>query len=177
MSGNDRRRWHVLSDLANQNGLKRIAEIGVKTGRTTWELLQRVPNSHVTAIDPWAPYDDFPEWAAQNHEEHEKRFDKRLSNYAGRMTKMKMTSAEASEKFEDASLDLVFIDADHSYAAVKRDIELWLPKVKPGGILAGHDYDNTEKYGDRFKGVDRAVKERFGESFSLEADHVWFAWV
>lgn len=173
MSGSERKRWHVLADLANQNGLKRIAEIGVKTGRLTWELLQRVPNSHVTAIDSWAPYEDHPEWSAQNHEKHEKRFDIRLSSHNGRVTKMKMTSAEASEQIEDASLDLVFIDADHSYEAVKRDIELWLPKVKPGGILAGHDFDNTEKYGDRFKGVDRAVKERFGE-FQTDADSVWW---
>lgn len=49
-------------------------------------------------------------------------------------------SAEGSKYFEDQSLDFVFLDADHSYEAVKADIAAWLPKLKPGGLLAGDDY-------------------------------------
>ena len=50
-------------------------------------------------------------------------------------------SVEASWKFEDKSLDFVFIDADHSTEAVTADIQAWLPKIKPGGVIAGHDYN------------------------------------
>lgn len=53
---------------------------------------------------------------------------------------MKMTSMEAVKKFEDESLDFVFIDGSHEYEDIKDDIISWLPKVKRGGILAGHDY-------------------------------------
>lgn len=53
---------------------------------------------------------------------------------------MKMTSMEAVQKFENESLDFVFIDGSHEYEDIKDDIIHWLPKVKPGGILAGHDY-------------------------------------
>jgi hypothetical protein len=53
---------------------------------------------------------------------------------------IRMDSAEAAGLYEDGSLDFVFIDADHSYEGVKRDIIAWLPKVKNGGVLAGHDY-------------------------------------
>ena len=51
------------------------------------------------------------------------------------------------------SLDLVFIDGDHSYDAVVDDIEAWEPKVRPGGVLGGHDFAVN------FEGVIRAVTE------------------
>ena len=60
-------------------------------------------------------------------------------------------SATAATRYDDGSLDFVFIDADHTYEAVKRDISAWWPKVKSGGVLAGHDYDET--------GVKKAVDE------------------
>jgi predicted O-methyltransferase YrrM len=50
-----------------------------------------------------------------------------------------MPSAEAAGIVRDAAFDLVFIDADHSYASTLHDVRAWLPKVKPGGILCGHD--------------------------------------
>lgn len=52
---------------------------------------------------------------------------------------MIMDSEAAARIFADGILDLVFIDANHSYDSIKQDILLWLPKVKPGGILCGHD--------------------------------------
>lgn len=70
-------------------------------------------------------------------------------------TPLRMTSLDASLKFEDKSLDFVFIDASHEYAHVLLDIDAWLPKVKSGGILAGHDYTPS------WPGVVKAVNERF----------------
>jgi hypothetical protein len=51
-----------------------------------------------------------------------------------------MSSIEAAETYLDNSLDFVFIDAAHDYDSVKQDIISWLPKVKKGGIISGHDY-------------------------------------
>lgn len=62
-------------------------------------------------------------------------------------------SAQAATGFEDGSLDAVFIDADHRYEYVLKDIQTWLPKVKPGGIISGHDIDE--------KGVTEAVVVAF----------------
>lgn len=62
-------------------------------------------------------------------------------------------SPAAAILFADGTRDAVFIDADHSEEAVSRDIAAWWPKVKPGGILAGHDYDEP--------GVNAAVKKAF----------------
>ena len=65
-----------------------------------------------------------------------------------------MDSAEAANEFKDGTCDLVFIDAAHDYASVKRDLIAWMPKVKKGGIFAGHDIDA--------RGVHRAVTEVLG---------------
>lgn len=65
-------------------------------------------------------------------------------------------SSSAAADYDDKSLDFVFIDADHSYEGVKKDIIAWLPKVKPGGILAGHDYAWHEP-------IRQAVRDTLGE--------------
>jgi predicted O-methyltransferase YrrM len=64
-------------------------------------------------------------------------------------------SWDAASLFRDGSLDAVFLDADHSYESVCKDVAAWLPKVKAGGVLAGHDY--TPEIPD----VIRAVTEAF----------------
>jgi hypothetical protein len=58
----------------------------------------------------------------------------------------------------DEYLDFVYIDGDHKYEEVKRDIECWFPKVKKGGCIGGHDYGKKN-----YLGVRRAVKESFGD--------------
>ena len=67
-------------------------------------------------------------------------------------------SQEVVKNYADNSIDFVFIDASHEYEDVKRDLELWLPKVKQGGALGGHDYDPI------WSGVVRAVNEMLGEN-------------
>ncbi len=64
-------------------------------------------------------------------------------------------TADTASEFGAGTLALVFIDGDHSYEGCKRDIEAWLPKVKPGGLLAGHDFSGE------YPGVMQAVKEAF----------------
>lgn len=61
-----------------------------------------------------------------------------LTNY---VTPIKLSSREAHKIFQDESIDFAFIDADHSYEGVTEDIKCWYPKIKKGGVLAGHDYD------------------------------------
>lgn len=66
-------------------------------------------------------------------------------------------SAGSARQFADSSVDFVFLDADHTYQAIRRDIDAWLPKVRPGGIIAGHDYNHP------WNGVITAVNETFGD--------------
>lgn len=57
------------------------------------------------------------------------------------MTQLRMKSVDASQLFGDKSVDFVFIDGEHSEKAVREDFEAWYPKVKPTGVIGGHDYD------------------------------------
>lgn len=73
-----------------------------------------------------------------------------------------MKTALAAEHIADGWADFVFVDAGHSYGAVKSDLEAWEPKVRAGGWFGGHDYHPNHP------GVIRAVDERFGEVDLLE---------
>jgi predicted O-methyltransferase YrrM len=82
------------------------------------------------------------------------------------ITPLQMTSAEAAETFADSSVDAVFIDADHSHRAVKIDLAAWVPKLKAGCIIAGHDYYASNGPA-HCVGVKRAVDEAFGKPDGL----------
>ena len=70
---------------------------------------------------------------------------------------LKTTSIEAAKYFDDGILDFVFIDAEHTFEAVVSDIRAWLPKVKHGGCIAGHDYS--------WDGVKRAVEQELAGKY------------
>lgn len=84
-------------------------------------------------------------------------FDRNTAPVAHMIDVWQDDSAEIAFAFEDASIDFVFVDAGHDYESVKADILAWLPKLKPGGVIAGDDID--------WPGVHQAVSEIFGASF------------
>jgi hypothetical protein len=85
-------------------------------------------------------------------------FNKNLERVRDYYTAHRMTSVEASHLYQDNSLDFVFIDAQHTYEAVLEDILAWLPKVKSGGILAGHDIFHIP--------VKKAVEQQLGTDYT-----------
>lgn len=93
--------------------------------------------------------------------------------YPKRSVVLEMASVAAAAKINDASMDFVFLDADHSYEGLKADIAAWLPKVKPDGWICGHDYRNHMEQFD-FSGVDRAVDEAFGNRVEPDDNFTWF---
>ena len=81
-----------------------------------------------------------------------------------------MYSEQAADQVMDESLDFVFIDAQHDYHSVINDIGLWAPKVKPGGLISGHDYNHN-----KFPGVVEAVHECYPAPMAGMND-VWGVW-
>jgi len=88
-----------------------------------------------------------------------KKFDGMKLNY-DHIEKLHMSGNEGSKLFSDEYFDLVYIDASHWYKDVISDIETWLPKIKKGGYLSGHDY---------VSGIDtlNAVNDYFGKTHSI----------
>lgn len=75
----------------------------------------------------------------------EEMFDRMSSNYDN-LVKIKKNSDLASKEFEEGTLDLIYIDADHSEEGFRADMENWVPKVNSSGIVAGHDYGIVAKW-------------------------------
>ena len=178
----------------------RMAEVGSWLGNGSTQVFLRVlapfTGAELVCIDTWRGNAN-----VQRHLDIVAQYDVYgtfLDNVARSsstttMTPKEMDSLTAAQTFPDSSLDLVFIDADHSYNAVKADIAAWLPKVKPGGILCGHDCelrataanrptllanaanDVCEIEGGAFRhvhpGAILAVNEAFGEAVRLWAEN------
>ena len=136
--------------VANARDNSTIVEVGSWKGKSTAYLGVEVVNSgkkiKVFAVDTWKG--STAEAAHQNDKyvKEDKLYDLFCSNIApinehGPIIKpFQCCSVEAANYFTDRSLDVVFIDASHEYQDVCDDIAAWLPKVKSGGIIAGHDY-------------------------------------
>ena len=121
------------------------AEVGVWKGEFSEYILSKWKGKKLYSIDPWMSFTDNSYKDGMNIEQLE--FDKIFSQvqellkpYGLHSEMIRKTSLQAAALFNDNQLDFVYIDAQHHCEAVKDDIEAWFPKVKTGGILAGHDY-------------------------------------
>ncbi len=76
--------------------------------------------------------------------ESEKAAETAVEEYKDKITWIRKMSADAAEDIEDDSLDFVYIDANHRFDYVLQDIRTWFPKVKPGRVISGHDYNYHE---------------------------------
>ena len=156
-----------LPALLNARGLLgRGAEIGVKLGGYSDELLRNWRGEELVSIDPWleADPDEYVDRSNVSQDKQDNNYEKtreRLAGYGSRSTIWRLTSVEAAEKVEDGSFDFVYIDARHDYDSVLEDLEAWCAKVRPGGIMAGHDYVDGDLPEGEFY-VKSAVDEFFG---------------
>ncbi len=100
----------------------------------------------------------------------EARFDGLMARLAFAPEKLRCSSLEAAARFLPGAVDMVFLDGSHDTRSVVEDIGAWLPKVRPGGILAGHDYK------EKHAGVRRAVDELAARGFEIRhgGDSLWW---
>jgi predicted O-methyltransferase YrrM len=112
---------------------------------------------HVVTIDDFDP-DTGGGYVTPSKEETEKNIARLgLTEY---ITIIEGESASMASKWVGPPIDLLFHDASHFYAQVKDDIEAWLPNMKPGGLMAFHDYTGE---GEGQIGVSRAANEMLGK--------------
>lgn len=160
----------------------RVVEIGVWQGKSVCfaavESIKENKQIKIYAVDTFEGSPDEPRIQKDLKELHEKEttlkeeFLKNIEPVKDIIEVVHMDSISASKQFEDNSLDFVFIDGSHLYEAVLADIQAWLPKVKTGGVIAGHDIDGPEE----FNGVRKAVEEVFGKDFDV-VNPGWASWL
>ena len=126
-----------LAELFAELGFNEGAEIGVRSGNYSLELLTKNPNLHMRCIDTWAPYAKVPQ---ERQDRHYRHCIQKLAPYNAEI--IKMSSMEALSVVPDGSLDFVYIDGRHEFSFVVQDLIGWSAKVRQGGIVSGHDYYN-----------------------------------
>ncbi|MBP8926767.1 MAG: class I SAM-dependent methyltransferase [Pseudomonadales bacterium] len=159
----------VLLGMLPKNGVG--AEIGVHLGGFSEQILGHAAPRKLILIDPWLYFPDpeyqqswYGESGAQGQAEMDQRYEKVCTRFeeqiaAGRIEVQRGLSQDVLAGLPDDHLDWIYIDGDHSYEAVKRDLELSFAKVRNGGFIAGDDYQLGKWWKD---GVVRAVNEFIG---------------
>jgi predicted O-methyltransferase YrrM len=148
-----------------------IVEIGSYCGSGTMILSDIFKNSQIMCVDKWEKYVESCSTYDIDRQglelkEAEEIFDQRISKYPN-IIKNKMWSSEFVTTIEDESIDLVYIDGNHDYSFVKKDITYWFPKIKPGAIIGGHDYG--------WDTVRSAIADTIGEEpYKIFIDGSWF---
>jgi len=156
--------WFSFSGLYDQVVAKlpdpaHIVEVGCWKGRSVAHLAVAAHNTgkkiRVDAVDTWLGSDEHKDDECLSNDGLYRTFLENIATIRHLIQIVRLPSTVAAATYPDQSLDFVFLDAAHDYESVKADIAAWLPKVKPSGILAGHDYMCG------WPGVDRAVAEAF----------------
>lgn len=154
----------VIQGMAVAFRAKRIVEVGVY-GAGLSRLLAVVPTlDRLTLVDPWrAPFLRFDQ-------AHMDGIASGVMDWARHLPKvdvLRMTSVEAAQFFGEDCIDFFHTDGDHETDMVRADILAWLPKVCPGGLLTGDNYDAAT--------VGRAVDELLPHRLILSNGRVWCA--
>ena len=148
-----------------------VAEIGVQRGNFSKKILRKAKPRRLHLIDCWEehhdglgyPHDGRPV-SQTNHDDNyafvEERFAAGIA--AGRVQLHRGYSVPLLKAFPDSYFDWIYIDANHTYEAVSSELAAALTKIKPGGVIAGHDYIDTLYWKKRNFGVVEAVDEFCG---------------
>lgn len=183
----DHRRHEIMSRLPE--GECRMAEIGVWNGALASELLQCHKRLTLLMVDRWEEVgEDHPYrlsgakigQATQADMERAREACERLAEsrfYGDRAVPMQGESVQMAAAVEDGSLDLVFIDANHSFPGLMSDLTAWYPKVKPGGWIGGHDW-GSKPAGTNWDvqgAVDTFIADnQLAPNVQLGAGNTWF---
>lgn len=129
-----------LAELFAEAGFKTGVEVGVAFGEYSEIMMKANSKMTLYGVDPYECYPGYKDFVKLGtFDGMEQIAHDRLDKYATYHF-IKEYSVPTAEKFEDASLDFVYIDGNHSEPYVSQDIAAWTPKVRKGGIVAGHDY-------------------------------------
>lgn len=159
-------RGEFIAHLVGRLGWTRGVEIGVSFGDTLRHLLGACPALHMLGVDTWALNHAAPEPPEWTDDHHDNAYASALAVEQQFLDRCVLIRGESGGMTPaTASLDFVWIDGDHSTAACTADIAAWLPALKPGGWILGHDIN----WPTVRAAVDAAVP-----GYLVGPDSVWF---
>jgi hypothetical protein len=146
-----------LGDILFQMGKKVGAELGVQKGEFSTSLMRRWKDvDEYVMVDLWAHQENYEDIANYGNDIQEQYFQTSINagkkliedKILKKLTVCRNLTTVCATRFPDHYFDFVYVDARHDYKAVLEDLRAWWPKVKRGGIFAGHDYTwQNEPYG------------------------------
>ena len=164
--------YGVLSQVIQQKNFKKVVEVGIGYGTHAKHILKTTDVDTLYLVDPMCFYenDTFvqdilkcePEIPGNHFNEMYDLIQQELSPWKERVQFIRLPSLSVSDEIlKPESIDCVFIDGDHCYDAVYKDLHFWWKKVRPGGQLLGDDF--------WMESVSRAVND-FAEEMNLLYD-------
>jgi hypothetical protein len=151
-----------LPFLLNEMGLVgKGVEVGVLRGAFSQHLLRYWNGQTLYGVDAWRHLSGVVDINNPDHNGHLNNLAeafKALYGFQERSVLIRDLSERAAELFPLGTLDFVYIDAAHAYEHIRKDIAVWAPRVRKGGLIAGHDYLDGDLSCGEF-GVKRAVDE------------------
>lgn len=137
--------YHLFKELGFTLG----CEVGVCKGPNARNMLDIIPNLKLHCVDCWSVVSGKKRWSQKRQKSYYLQMKRNLKPYRenGQAHIIKKYSMEAVGDFENNSLDFVYIDARHEFDWVMRDIIEWSKKVRKDGIISGHDYYKSSRFG------------------------------
>ncbi len=168
-----------LMRLFAKFGFKLGVEIGVQKGKFSQLMCQSIPDLRLIGVDPWEVYEEDPPSYFQGRYWADKCYSQAVDRYAKQPNASicRMKSMEAVQTIEKDSLDFVYIDGSHMFDFVMQDLIEWSKRVRPGGIVAGHDYYRHE-YTNVIEAVDIYTRmHQINEWYLTDGRTPSFFWV
>lgn len=139
--------------MLQKMGWKTAIEVGVQKGLFAKKMLDNWPAcTEYKLVDLWGKEDGYQEPGNHSKKDHDRYLNetkRRVGPYKDKVEFFEMRSTQAAKLMKDNHFDFVYLDARHDYCAVAEDIKHYWPKVRPGGILAGHDFIDAQYAIDR----------------------------
>lgn len=140
-----------MGDLLQEYNFKSGIEVGVKQGNYAEILLSKWTScTNYKLVDLWKHQTNYKDVANVKDEKHESFYQEtkqRLKPWSEKTEYYRMLSTEAAKAISEKNelVDFIYIDARHDYCGVKEDLEHYWPLLKPGGLIAGHDYNSNDE--------------------------------
>jgi hypothetical protein len=169
-------RYELVKQLFPRDGI--VVEVGVQHGRFLETIDGACEPRALFGVDVWrwiaGEYERDPANRPDAAREAEYREAAERIGKRPHVALLRMESLDACRLFADGSLDAAYLDADHTKAGFTRDLDMWWPKIRAGGILSGHDY--CEREWIAVKTVLDDFVRNFGLGLMISGEPDWPSW-